>query len=319
MKNIKISRISKAITFFIVLSALAAMAVASNVLYEKKGSSNFVFLEDENSGRTIERTIDDFDVRRHYNQTSNAEELYLVSSKKKLVEFFDAEGIDGMIDWEVRRGSRFETAIWNKSEQATELNVHWNYPVMTTGLQGCCAELTGFRLYDLKTGELLMSFNDFSYDMTVVSQPFSLEIPNSNLAVRYIGVLSQDSTRDRDFAPPPAGKEAAALISYANESLKQKIQVNMKVAPGYGISVLEVKLEKDPSAPNSDKIEFHGKEATLWNIDGSKSSSDIEGVQLKLVLNAGEGDKTLTIPVKKDQLDLSKAKIPAGVSVNARQ
>lgn len=321
MKNIKVSKISKAITLFIILSALAAMAaVTSNILYQKKGVSEFLFQEDPASGgRTIERTIDDFDVRRQYNVQEDHEELYLVSSRKKLIEFFDAEGVDGNIAWDVRRGSQFETVLWEKTEQATELNVHWINPVMVTGLQGCCAELTGYRLYDLKDGHLLMSFNDFSYDNAAVTQPFSMVVPNSNLAVRYIGVLSQDSTRDRDFAPPPSGKEAAALIMYANENLKQKVQVNMTVAPGYGISVMEVALEKDPAAPDSGKIEFRDNEATLWNIDGSSNPSEIQGVQLKIVLNAGEGDKTLTIPVKNDQLDLSKASLPIGVSLNARR
>ncbi|KYG63864.1 hypothetical protein AZI86_13680 [Bdellovibrio bacteriovorus] len=321
MKNIKISRISKAISLFIVLSALAALAATtSNILYQKKGVSEFIFQDDPGgNGRTIEKLINDFDVRRHYIASTGDEELYLISSKKKITDFFDAEGVDGHITWEVRRGERFETKLWGKTEQATELNVHWAYPMMVTGLQGCCAELTGYRMYDLRDGKFLMSFNDFSYDGTTITQPYSLSIPNSNLSPRFIGVTSQDSKRDRDFAPPPAGKEAAALIMYANENLKQKVQVDMTVAPGYGISVMEVKLEADPAAPNSDKIELRDREATLWNIDGSNNPAEVQGVQLKIVLNAGEGDKTLIIPVKNDQLDLSKASLPIGVSINAQR
>lgn len=318
MKNIKVSKISKAIGVFIVLSTLAAMA-ASTVLFSRKGVSEFSFVQDSSGSRTIQKNVDEFEVRRQYNATTDDNDLYLVTTNKKTTEYFDAEGITGTLTWNVRKGPKFETLLWSKAESATEMNVHWGQPMLVTGLAGCCAEMTGYRMYNYITGKMIMSFNDFSYSMVPVTQPFSLEIPNSPLAFRYIGLISQDSTRDRDFVPPAAGKSAALLIKYANEALKQKIQVDMVTAPGYGISVMEVKLEKDPAAPNSDKIEFDDKHALLWNIEGSSNAADIGGVQLKVVLNAGEDDKTLIIPVKNDQFDLSAATLPIGVSLNAVQ
>ncbi len=82
----------------------------------------------------------------------------------------------------------------------------------------------------------------------------------------------------------------------------------MEVAQGWGISVLEFALEKDPAIPNSDKIEINDNSLTLWNIDKSNDPSQISGVLLKIVLNAGNGDKLVKIPVRNDQFDLSSAK-----------
>ncbi|WP_413612184.1 hypothetical protein [Bdellovibrio sp. HCB-110] len=160
-----------------------------------------------------------------------------------------------------------------------------------------------------------MSFNDFAWRQKVV-QPFSLEVPNSALKFRYIGLISQDSTRDRDFVDPEVGKSAVVLIKYANESLKQKLQVDIEVADGFAPSVQEVKLEKDPSVPGSDKIEIQDDQVRLWNIDGATSPTAITGVLLKIVIDGGKGPKTLKIPVKNDQFDLASAQVPEGVAVH---
>lgn len=315
MKTKILARTSKTITFIIVLSCLAALASTSQLLYESSGISNFKLIQSAEGARTITKTSQDYDIFRNYTE-QGGEELYLVSSAKTVTQYLDAEGITGGVSWSVRKGPRLENVLWGKSEQATELNVHGAQPVLVSGLGGCCAEMTGYRLFDITSGHLLMSFNDFSWHERV-TQPFSLEVPNSTLAFRYIGAISQDSTRDRDFVDPTAGKQAALLLKYANESLKQKIQIDMEVEQGYGVSVLEFKLEKDPNAPNSDKVEIQDNQARLWNIDGATAPNQIGGVLLKVVLDAGKGSKTIKIPVKNDQFDLNSATIPSGVTIHA--
>lgn len=314
MKTKKIVRTSKALTFFIVLAAIAALAGASQLLYESSGVSSFKLTQNPDGARIATKTSQDYEMYRKYTQ-QGGEELFLVSSAKTVQEFLDAEGIAGSISWSVRKGPRLEQVLWGKSEQATELNVHGSQPVIVSGLGGCCAELTGYRLFDIESGRLLMSFNDFAWRQKVV-QPFSLEVPNSDLRFRYIGLLSQDSTRDRDFVDPEAGKSAVVLIKYANESLKQKIQVDIEVADGFAPSVLEVKLEKDPAVPGSDKIEIQDDQVRLWNIDGATSPTAITGILLKIVIDGGKGQKTLKIPVKNDQFDLASAQVPEGVAVH---
>ncbi|MNL51056.1 hypothetical protein D3C87_1741230 [compost metagenome] len=89
----------------------------------------------------------------------------------------------------------------------------------------------------------------------------------------------------------------------------------MVVMPGWGISVLDMKLEKDPDVTGSDKIEIVRSVATLWNIDKQTDPTKIEGVRLVVVVNAGDGDKTIKIPVRKDRLSLEAVEIPPGVHI----
>lgn len=312
MKTKNIRGISKGITFFIVLSCLAALA-AGQLLYESSGTSSFKLKQNDDGSRLIQETSQEYQTYRSYSEI-DGDQLYLVGSSKTTEQYLNAEGISGNISWSVRKGERLERLLWSKSEAATKLNVHSTYPVLVSGLAGCCAEIAGYRLFSIENGRLLMSFNDFKY-REKVTQPFSLEVPNSPLAIRYIGLISQDSTRDRDFVAPAAGKGAVLLIKYANEMLRQKVQVDMEIADGYAASVLDVKLEKDPTAPNSDKIEFRDDQVTLWNIDGTTAPAGISGVLLTVVIDAGLGQKTIKIPVKNDRLDLASAQIPTGVSI----
>lgn len=312
MKHQAIFKIFKSFPVISILFSVVVMAAAGEILYESSGISSFQLKQTEEGHRVILRTSQDYATYTRYSE-AGGDELFLVSSAKSSQLYLDAEGMSGSISWSVRKGPRLEQVLWGKTEPVTELNVHGIQPVLVTGQGGCCAELTGYRLFNIETGRLLMSFNDFNYRYRV-TQPFSLEIPNSDLAIRYIGAISQDSTRDRDFVAPAEGKEAALLLKYANEVLRQKIQVDMQVANGYGVSVLEMKLEADPAAPGSDTIEFREDQATLWNIDGTENPAQISGVQLKIVLDAGLGTKVIKIPVKNDRLDMGSAQIPSGVS-----
>lgn len=311
-----IFRVSKAVTLLIVLSAIAAMAATTELLYEASGTASFKLYKDTKSElRSTVIQSQDFELARHYT-AAEGEKLFLVNIKKTVQRYLDAEGIVGTATWNVRTGDKLQTQLWSRTESATEVNVHPEQPVLVSGLGGCCAEMTGYRLFNIETGRLIMSFNDFAWKEKVV-QPFSLEVPNSTLATRYIGAITQDSTRDRDFVEAAPGKKAALLVKYANEMLKQKLQVDMETAQGYGISVMEFSMERDPSVPGSDKIELQGNDrAVLWNVDGASSPSVISGVILKIVLDAGLGQKTIKIPVRNDELDLDSSVIPSGIEIH---
>lgn len=311
LKHIQSPKVFFSIIFLFVLSA----AAASQLLYQTSGVNSFKLFLDDNGTRRAVRTSHSFDLFRKF-LPAGGEELFLVSSNKTVTTYLDAEGTGGQVSWSVRKGPKLEKVLWGKTEQATDLFVHEEFPVLVTALAGCCAEMTGYRLYDLETGKLIMSFNDFAWEEKV-TQPFSLEIPNSDLRPRFIGLISQDSTRDRDFVAPAPGKQAALLIKYAVETQKQRLQIDMEIAAGSGISVLDVSWEPDTTVPDSDKIEFRGNKITLWNIDGVKDPAQISGVILKITIDAGMGEKTVKIPVKGDKFDLSAAEIPDGVSINA--
>ena len=304
----------KALTLFIVFVAISALAVSSTTLFQTSGSAGFKLLKDTATGiRSTSTTSQDYELYRSFKDSGD--ELFLVSSKKTVYYNLDAEGIDGNISWNVRTGQKLQSVLWSKTEQATELNVNHSLGVLVTGLGGCCGAMTGFRLWDIAAGNLLMSFNSFVGTEKVI-QPFSLEVPNSTLKARYVGVLSGDSTRDRDFVAPVAGKQAIALIKYASDSLKQKFQLDIETADGYSPSILYVTIEKDPAIPNSEQIEINNEvQAVLWNINGSTNPSDISGVILKITMDAGFGEKIVRIPVRQDELKEDLAEVPPGVQL----
>ncbi|QDK37857.1 hypothetical protein [Bdellovibrio sp. NC01] len=295
------------------LVSVTALA-AQTIYYQASGVSKFRYFKNNDGLNVAEKSIQNYDVVQDWGSDSG---LYLVDSLLTRQEYTNADGINGTIKWTVRGGNNFSTPLYTKSETATDFGFSDVGSYMLTSLDGCCAAMAGYRLYDVPTGKLIISFNDFT-NSEVVRHPFALEVPNSKLGYRFLGVISGDSTRDLDFQTPAQGMANALLLKYASKTqFFQRLQVDMVAKPGWAISVLDAQFEADPSAPNSDKIEFRNGIATMWNIDGATDANAIQGVQLRLVLNAGDDDKTVIIPIVNDRLNLDKAQIPEGVSIKS--
>ncbi|MGE5085429.1 MAG: hypothetical protein ACM3MG_03955 [Bacillota bacterium] len=293
--------------------SLSAFAL-EQILYHTSGASSFDFKKDVNGFRQVVRNIQDYHLLTVFNPDSS-QNLYLVDSKLTRRFSIDVDGVFGSLSWKVRTGDKLQSLLWSKSENATLIDFDDNYHLVVTGLEQCCGAMTGYRVYDVTNGRLIISFNSFT-DEPIVTHPFVLDIPNTSMSPRFLGIISGDSTRDKDFQTPASGMMNTALIKYGSKTqFFQRLQLDMKVADGFAPSILSATLEKNPAIPNSNKIEFNGTIAEMWNIDGSNNPSEIQGVQLKLILNGGDGDKTVIIPVIEDRLNLAMATVPAGVSL----
>ncbi|MFM6929183.1 MAG: hypothetical protein ACKOX6_12005 [Bdellovibrio sp.] len=299
----------------VVALSLSAFAL-DQILYHTTGTSSFDFKKDADGFRQVVRNIQDYHLLTTFNPDSS-QTLYLVDSKLMRRFSIDADGVFGSLSWKVRTGDKLQSVLWNKSENATLIDFDENYHLVVTGLEQCCGAMTGYRIYDVTNGNLIISFNSFSED-PIVTHPFVLDIPNSSMSPRFLGLVSGDSTRDQDFKEPAPEMVNTVLVKYGSKTqFFQRLQVDMKVAEGFAPSILSATLEKNPTVPNSDKIEFNGTIANMWNIDGSTNPDDIQGVQLKLILNGGEGDKTVIIPIIKDRLSVDMATVPEGVSLKS--
>lgn len=303
----------KLIAAGILAFSLAAFAV-EQVFYTTSGFSSFVLKKDADNFRQVVRTIQDYHLLTTFNPDSS-QNLYLVDSKLMRRYSLDADGVFGSLSWNVRTGDQLQHSLWSKTENATLIDYDENYHLVVTGLEQCCGAVTGYRIYDVTNGNLIISFNSFTFD-PIVTHPFVIDIPNSPLAPRFLGVVSGDSTRDQDFQAPAAGMVNTALVKFGSkDKFYQRLQIDMQVADGFAPSILSATWEKNPAVPNSDKIEFNGTIAEMWNIDGGTNPDDIQGVQLKMILNGGDGDKVVIIPVVKDRLSLETATVPPGVSL----
>ncbi|MBO9668676.1 MAG: hypothetical protein J7501_17895 [Bdellovibrio sp.] len=302
--------------FGVGILAVAISAVAAEqILYQTSGLSKFILKTDKDNLRIVDRTIQDYHVLR--GSGDQFDTIYLVDSQLNRRYSLDVDGVFGNLKWSVRTGDKLQYPLWNKAEVATLIDVDENYNLVVTGLEQCCGAMTGYRIYDVTNGNLILSFNSFSQN-PVVTHPFVVEVPNSALAPRFLGVVSADSTRDQDFQTATEGMVQTVLVKFGSKTqFYQRLQIDMKVADGFAPSVMSVILEKNPAIPDSDKIEIIDDVATLWNVDGSTDPKVIQGVQLKIVLNGGEDDKAVIIPVIQDRLSLEQATIPEGVNLRA--
>jgi hypothetical protein len=301
----------------IILATVAAVAtvVSKKVLYHSVGSSEFSLSEDSSNIRKVSASLPNYQVYRSF--SGDTQTLYLLESKTVRSYFLDAEGVQGSQTWTVKSGNQFEKTLWSKSDTGSILTLNSELGLVLSGQEGCCAEITGYRMYDIRNGNLIMSFNDFVGDQVVYS-PYVLEVPNSTLSARFIGLITGDSTRDQDFVPATGGMMNTALVKYSSvEGPGQKFQIDMLVADGFAPTVMDVKLVADPSVPDSSKIAFTdgGRVAQMWNIDGETDATKISGVVLVLTVNGGQANKMVRIPVLNDKLSLESAEIPAGVSL----
>ncbi|UYL08247.1 hypothetical protein B9G69_014445 [Bdellovibrio sp. SKB1291214] len=303
---------------FLVITAVAAVAVASqHAFFQTAGTSSFGYVIDFNNVRKVQKSIQDYEMLVGYNPDST-QSLYLVDSRLKRAYSLDVDGLTGNLKFSARTGPNLQTELWKKEEPATSINYDHEFLLVTTGVEQCCGAMTGYRIYDVKSGYLILSFNSFS-ENPVVRHPFVLDVPNSQMPQRYIGVISGDSTRDTDFITPTSGMVKTALVKMGIVGqFYQRLQIDMQVAEGYAPSILSVTMEKNPAVPGSNSIEINNDVATLWNIDAGTDPAAVQGVQLKIVLNGGGGDRTVIIPVIKDRLSVEQATVPAGVALRAQ-
>lgn len=301
---------------FLLVPALAGAAGTYRLLYSAQGTSSFELFENE-GGRSVVKRTQDYEIYRRYSE-QRGEEEFLVGSARRLEFLLNQDGVKGEISWSVRGGPEFSRQLWGKSEVATELNVHEGLPVLVTGLAGCCGAMTGYRLYEIESGKQLMAFNDFSF-RGQVTQPYSIEIPNSRLGTRWLGVLSADSTRDFKVQPGSPQTTPALLLSYYGGKGLQMLQVNVPKKPGYGVSVLYAGIEKDPQVKGSNKIEIIDNQIVMWNIDGETSASKISGLILRVDMDWGDGGYSLKLPIREDQLVIPKTRAPLQIELMTRE
>ena len=302
----------------VTLFSAIAGAVATTIYFKTSGLSSFTYYKDSSGALIAQKTIQNYDIIEDYKIQAQQPILYLLETQLTNSQYLNVDGVQGSLKWDVRSGNKLQNVLWSKTEQANSYGISdLDEPYMLTGLEGCCDSRTGYRLYDVTSGRLIISFNDFT-ESQVVRHPFTLDIPNSKLGYRFIGVIAGESTRDLDFVKPDDGYSNIAWVKYASKTkFYQRIQVDMTVKSGWGASILDLELEADPTVANSDKIEFRNGIASMWNIDGATDPSQIQGVQLRMVVNGGDDDKTIIIPIRNDRLNLEKAQVPTGVKIHA--
>lgn len=295
------------------VAALTAVA-ASTVFFKGQSPAELAITRDEQGHFAIRSREPSYTVIRKYVGDGNVT-LSLLETVLTRNYVTHLDGETGEVSLRMRVGNQLKTIAWEKKDAATSSNYEEEIDAVVTTLGGCCGAMDSHRAYDAQTGKLLLSYSEGIPYNRRYNLPYILEIPNSRLAPRLIGVITPDATRDADFVTPTNGMEAAALVKYTSrDGGFHKLQVDVKTQSNYGISVVSelVLAYQGEHAP-----EIREGRATLWNADKATDASLIGGVALKLTVSAGLGDLTILIPVRADRLDLDGAVVPAGAVLRA--
>ncbi len=317
MKLVKMNRRQVYLSIPVTILAIAISAMAANqIFYKTQATSELTLFKNEQGLFSVQTKSPKFQVATRYTESGTRPFAVIESTISNSFSYF-AEGIQGQVSIKVHGGDLLKNTLWSKTEDATDSHYEEEIDSVVTTLAGCCGAIDSHRAYDLESGKLLISYQSTNESSWTNRLPLILDIPNSKLAKRLIGVITMDSTRDTDFVSPLAGMKAAALIKYRSKgSGFQKVQIDTLVAPNFGVSTV-VKLvtfgqqEKMP--------EIRDGKATLWNADGATKASDVGGVALEITIDAGLGEKTMILPIIEDKLDVSSTMAPQGLAIRKLQ
>lgn len=293
------------------------LAYASTLLFEKKGES-YIQQSRENGGQ-LSTTIrnQDYRILEFYSDRiqPDMQLLDIVKDVKKV------EGVEGLtanlkLSLFSSKQEKFDTLVWQLKEEASDWALLEDPKVLVTLLSGCCGVREGARIFNISNGKMVMSYTPMIEVVGSDISPFILEIPHTQI-VRFVGVLSADSSRDfprKYMERDSEGYQAVAILKYADQnSTLQQILIKIKVAEGFIANLGTARW----LLPSNTKNEMNAGRVTLWENDGQPDASHIGGVSFEIKVFGGSNEQIIQIPLVNDKLDVNKAVKPNDVKLIA--
>lgn len=225
----------------------------------------------------------------------------------------NAEGMPSALAttaWTTKPGSktRYGTKLWAIADDANEADMLRYSELYRTTQHGCCASENVQRIYDIRNGRLAA---------VSTVQPGILEVPNT--PVRRI--VAYHSTAGV-VAPPEAedAKMAPRLLGVLTFSSRSEILHRIAVMEA-GSVVPNTYTEREPFSPElilrvDGKDGDVGTDVSLWSAEKNPVPANIRGFRVEMTF-AGLSDKpeVVLVPVEKDDFDLERATVPAGLKL----
>ena len=191
----------------------------------------------------------------------------VVKTINKTTTFSGAEGQESEISMEIKSPEGKYKSI-NLSFLAD--NAWVEGPVVRTVKYGCCAAPNEYKLYNIKTQQQVLSYQDYLYE---------IEIPNSRLLHGYVGYTQGNYYKDND------GRMIVGTVEFSDgHRLLHRIRLETQDEKLFkSISRLGTELEFITQDPK-DKIEKEGKLLRLWSKDYTKNRTDLFNFKLKVKL-----------------------------------
>lgn len=176
------------------------------------------------------------------------------------------------------------TRLWHIKESADEGRLTCDY--YETTWYGCCSAQPNHRLYNPKTGKLLMEYGE---------RLITVEVPNSPLK-RFIGYKPSETIRNNDWEQH---KLHIGTLTYASpDDILHRIAIRgtgKVVSDKFEMGIAKILIRR--SLP---KQEMAGDTLSLWDVDGSRDPKQLGGFSV-ILKYAGS---TIELPVREDDLAL---------------
>jgi hypothetical protein len=204
--------------------------------------------------------------------------------------------------WEITSAARRQ--LWSLSQPGTSGEVVHSQPLFLVRQPGCCGSRDSYALFNLYSGHPLFTSTGENRSDSGAPEPFAtLDVPNSGGLVRLIAFHAAFSSTDT--AAFGQRQDVVGLLTYAAPDRPlaryRFIATGGTVDPFMGGS--DVVLQQDGKTEAKPTL-------TLWPADGKKDPKAIGGFSIRVQLTL---ESTIVIPVTADQLDIAKARLPAGL------
>lgn len=225
----------------------------------------------------------------------------------------NAEGMPSALTttaWKTKPGSktRYDTKLWTIADDANEADMLRYSELYRTTQHGCCASENVQRIYDLRNGKLAA---------VSTVDPGIVEVPNTPVRriVAYhstAGVIGPPEAEDDKMAPRLLG----VLTLSTRSEILHRVAV-MDAAPARP----DGQTEHEPFSPElilrvDGKDGDVGTDVSLWSAEKNPVPENLRGFRVELTF-PGLSDKpeVVLVPVEKDDFDLERATVPAGLKL----
>jgi len=217
----------------------------------------------------------------------------------------DAEGIvSGMVSatvWRVEGADKRQ--LWTAQEPGDSGEISTRRDVFIVTQHGCCGGRDSYTVFDLFGGRRL-----FTATGPDASDCWAqVEIPNSSGIERLVAFHAAYSMTD-DAAFGALKDRTVGLLTYAAPDRPfarfRLLAAGPDAIEGFmGQALLRLRL--DGKEEDTDSLE-------LWPVDGKKDPAAMGGFAIRLQLT---DDKTVVIPVSGDGLQVGRASLPQGLTI----
>src|SRR5690606_32775625 len=109
----------------------------------------------------------------------------------------ESDGAVGNLKLDVRALSKPDSVLWTLDEEANQGGAVTEN-IYATWMWGCCGSASAYRAYNLKTGKLIVKYDDrMGTSQNGYTQPCNISVPNSDTQLRrVVGIISADAARD---------------------------------------------------------------------------------------------------------------------------